>query len=65
MYHRLTDAIAEARRRVRAERRTISVYRRNGKLAVLPLEDCLNADLWDHGAKLICSFTLNSKGKIV
>jgi hypothetical protein len=65
MYDRLVDAIADARRRVIKERRTIAVYKRNGKYAVLSLGDCLNADLWNKGAVQIAAFTLNAAGKVV
>lgn len=41
------------------------VYRRRGRLAVIPLKTFLDADLASKGAKRIYVATLNRHGKII
>jgi hypothetical protein len=41
------------------------VYRRRGRLAVLPLVTYLDADLAGHGAKRVYVATLNRRGEII
>lgn len=65
MHNRLTDAIKAARQKVRVERKTFTVFKRDGTYGVMSLEDWLNAELWDRGAEQVCNFTQNAEGKVV
>lgn len=65
MFNRLVDAIDEAKRLVLVKRKTIAVYRYMGRYAVLPLEDCLNAELFNKGRVWVTSSTTNARGQVI
>jgi hypothetical protein len=65
MYDRLVDAIEEARRLVSVKKKTMTVYKYRGKYTVLPLEDCLNAELFSKGRVRITSATMNARGQVI
>jgi archaeosine-15-forming tRNA-guanine transglycosylase len=59
------DAIDRAAALLRKTGRPHTVYRRNGKLAVLPLQTYLDANLDEKGAKRITTITKNASGRVI
>lgn len=49
----VNKALGIAQKRTRSENKTMIVYRRNGKIAVLPLKDYLSVNLDRRGARRI------------
>jgi hypothetical protein len=62
---KISKCIEKAHEGLAKESRPWVVYRRNGKVAALPLITYLDLNLDDKGAKRVCVVTKNARGEII
>ncbi len=61
----IPEAIRRASKLVTENRKPYTVYIRNGKVGVIPLQTYLDANLDEKGARRVTTVTMNGKGKLI